>query len=179
MNDSLEIAGALLRRPDFEGLRLRPYLCPAGYWTIGIGNRCLADGTAVTAHTAPITEGEAAALMITTVTALRVKLRGMVMVPLTPAQEGALLSWQYNVGSDAVRTSTLLRLLNQRFYPLAASQFARWNKATVAGKLVVLPGLTHRRAIERQVFAGQLDVLAASESETDKLNAAELTRVKG
>lgn len=32
---SLEIALALLRREDIEGLRLAPYLCPAGYWTIG------------------------------------------------------------------------------------------------------------------------------------------------
>ncbi|OUL65182.1 lysozyme, partial [Acetobacter senegalensis] len=43
MNDSIALAAALAR--DYEGLSLRPYVCPAGYWTIGYGNRCLADGS--------------------------------------------------------------------------------------------------------------------------------------
>ena len=36
-----------------EGFRSRPYLCPAGYWTIGYGERCRRDHP-------PITEPEAA-----------------------------------------------------------------------------------------------------------------------
>ncbi|WP_408736265.1 glycoside hydrolase family protein, partial [Acetobacter persici] len=37
MNDSISIAAGLAR--EYEGLRLKPYICPAGYWTIGYGNR--------------------------------------------------------------------------------------------------------------------------------------------
>ena len=156
MSDSLDLAAALLRRPDFEGLRLKPYLCPAGHWTIGIGNCCLADGNPVTADTPPITEAEAISLMRSTLSVVRGKLRSFVHVPVTPQQEAALLSWQYNVGSGAACASTLISLLNHRFYTAAADQFRVWNKATVNGKLIELKGLTHRRAIERDVFLGDL-----------------------
>ncbi|GAN64715.1 hypothetical protein AA0313_1829 [Acetobacter indonesiensis NRIC 0313] len=33
MNDSIALAAVLAR--EFEGPSLRPYVCPAGYWTIG------------------------------------------------------------------------------------------------------------------------------------------------
>lgn len=155
MSDSIQIATALLRRDDFEGLRLAPYLCPAGYWTIGYGSRTLVDGSAVTGSTEPISQSEAIALLTRTVSGLRQVLRRAVAVPLTPRQEGALLSWQYNVGSAAMRGSTLIRLLNQRNYNAAASQLLRWDKATVNGRLVVLPGLQKRRRIEQAVFKGQ------------------------
>ncbi|WP_373687513.1 glycoside hydrolase family protein, partial [Acetobacter sp. P5B1] len=45
MNDPIVLAAGLARR--FEGLCLRPYVCPAGYWTIGYGSRWLANGAAV------------------------------------------------------------------------------------------------------------------------------------
>ena len=155
MSNALSIATALLRRYDFEGLRLAPYLCPAGYWTIGYGNRALADGSPVTRLTEPISEGEAVALLERTVAGLQRVLAGMVTVPLLSWQEGALLSWQYNVGSAAVRGSTLLRLLNQRLYVAAGQQLLRWDKATVNDRLVPLPGLQRRRCIELSVYQGR------------------------
>ncbi|WP_332349922.1 glycoside hydrolase family protein [Asaia spathodeae] len=87
---SLEIALALLRRDDIEGLRLAPYLCPAGYWTIGIGNRFLGDGSPVTAVTKPVTETEALDLAGKTLAGLRQTLLEVVHVSLAPWQEGAL-----------------------------------------------------------------------------------------
>ena len=87
-----------------------------------------------------------------TVAGLQRVLADMVIVPLLPWQEGALLSWQYNVGSAAVRGSTLLRLLNQRLYAAAGQQLQRWDKATVNGRLVPLPGLQRRRRIELSVY---------------------------
>lgn len=152
--NATDIALALISRDDFEGLRLSPYLCPAGYWTIGIGNRFTADGAAVTEHTAPITRDEAVTLARETLDGLAVKLRAAVKVPLTPWQEGALLSWQFNVGTAAMRSSTLLALLNQRQYAAAGQQFMRWDKATVNGRLTVLPGLQRRRRLELAVYSG-------------------------
>lgn len=70
MSDALNIAMTLLRRDNFEGLRLAPYLCPAGYWTIGYGNRALADGSPVTRLTEPISEDEAVPLLEGTVAGL-------------------------------------------------------------------------------------------------------------
>ncbi|WP_438381825.1 lysozyme [Asaia sp. BMEF1] len=155
MTSSLEIALAFMRRDDIEGLRLAPYLCPAGYWTIGIGNRFLADGTPVTARTKPITEAEAVVLARQTLSGLRTTLLDAASVPLQPWQEGALLSWQFNVGSSAMRGSTLLSLLNQGRYAEAGQQLLRWDKATVKGRLTVLPGLQRRRRLELAVYSGQ------------------------
>lgn len=83
MTSSLGIALAFLCRDDIEGLRLAPYLCPAEYWTIGIGNRALADGSPVTARTKPIIEAEAVALASQTLAGLRMSLCAAVQVPLT------------------------------------------------------------------------------------------------
>lgn len=153
--NGIDIAIALISRDDFEGLSLKPYLCPANYWTIGYGNRFLADGSPVTASTKPITKDQALALLRQTVMMLQAKLRSFVTVPLTDYQEGALLSWQFNVGSTAAQGSTLVRRLNQRLYAAAAQQFLVWDKATVNGRLVVLRGLQRRRKIESQVFLGR------------------------
>lgn len=155
MTSSLGIALAFMRRDDIEGLRLAPYLCPAGYWTIGIGNRALADGSPVTARTKPITEAEAVALASQTLAGLRVSLRAAVQVPLTTWQEGALLSWQFNIGSAAMRNSTLISLLNRKLYTAAGQQLLRWDKATVNGRLVVLPGLQKRRRLELAIYSGR------------------------
>lgn len=60
----------------------------------------------------------------------------------------------YNIGSKVacdVNKSTAARLLKAKDYKGACSQLIRWNKATVAGNLVELPGLTKRREKERQV----------------------------
>jgi len=161
MTDSLEIALALLRRDDIEGLRLAPYLCPAGYWTIGIGNRFLADGSPVTARTKSVTEPEAVALAQQTLSGLRVKLRVSVTVPLTPWQEGALLSWQFNVGSNAMCRSTLVSVLNRKFYAAAGQQLLVWDKITVRDRLsgldkkIVSTGLQRRRRLELVIYSGR------------------------
>jgi hypothetical protein len=69
-------------------------------------------------------------------------------VPLNPNQFAALVSFAYNLGAEALRKSTLLRLLNNHNYAGAAEQFPRWTYA--AGKQ--LPGLVRRRAAERALF---------------------------
>lgn len=138
----------------FEGLSLIPYLCPAQYWTIGYGSSTLADGTPVRKDSPPISQEEACVLLERHLLALQRDLRSFVTAPLTEAQEAALLSWQYNIGTGAARGSSLVRLLNEGRYAAAALQFVRWNKATLNGKLTILPGLVRRREIERDVFLG-------------------------
>ena len=60
----------------------------------------------------------------------------------------------YNIGPlvacDTGR-STAARMLAARDYRGACEQLARWDKARVAGVMVTLPGLTKRRAAEREV----------------------------
>jgi lysozyme len=49
------------------------------------------------------------------------------------------------------KNSTAARLLDQQKYVGACNQLPRWNKARVVGILVELPGLTNRRAKEREL----------------------------
>lgn len=60
----------------------------------------------------------------------------------------------YNVGPtiacDTARSSAA-RLLSARQWRAACEQLPRWDKARVGGVMVTLPGLTRRRAAERDV----------------------------
>lgn len=62
----------------------------------------------------------------------------------------ALISFTYNVGAAAFCSSTLVRKLNAGDIIGACDQIPRWNKITVAGVSVPLPGLSNRREVERQ-----------------------------
>jgi lysozyme len=87
-----------------------------------------------------------------------------VTVPLNGNQFSALVSFVFNVGHGKRGEksgfvvlkdggpSSLLRKLNEGAPLSAAEEFPKWNKGTVDGKLVVLPGLVKRRAAERALF---------------------------
>lgn len=72
----------------------------------------------------------------------------LVKVTLTQGQFDALVLFQNNTG--ALRTSTLLTILNEGDYAGAQAQFARWSKND--GK--VMRGLVRRRAAEAALWTG-------------------------
>ncbi|ASL41547.1 MULTISPECIES: lysozyme [Acetobacter] len=151
MNDPILLAADLCRRS--EGLRLRPYVCPAGYWTIGYGSRFLANGAAVTASTAPITAEYANALLQGTLAKLLPQILRLVRVPLTSGQQAALLDFTYNLGLPALAGSTLLKLLNAGQGNAARNQLLLWNHMHRNGQLITVAGLTLRRRAEWQLWA--------------------------
>lgn len=60
----------------------------------------------------------------------------------------------YNIGPKVAcddKKSTAARMLRAGDYAGACRQLLRWDKATIAGVMVALPGLTKRRAIERDL----------------------------
>ena len=129
----------------FEGFRARAYKCPAGVWTIGYG------------HTKGVKAGQSVTLEGAQ-DLLRQDLKNfedwvnkLVKVELTQGQFDALVSFCFNLGPGALDSSTLLKLVNQQKFALAADQFKRWNKA--GG--VELSGLTKRRAAERDLFVSK------------------------
>ena len=127
---------------QLEGLRLTPYLDSAGVPTDGYGNtRDVVMGRAITKEKAE------ADLRRNLDTAERA-VDALVKVPLNDYQFAALVCFVFNVGVDAFRGSTLLRLLNSGKYDAVPSQLMRWNKTTVRGKKVANRGLTNRRASE-------------------------------
>ena len=57
----------------------------------------------------------------------------------------------YNIGPKVACDSAASTLLAKKDYVGACDQLVRWDKSTVAGVSVRLPGLTKRRAAERAV----------------------------
>lgn len=72
---------------------------------------------------------------------------------IRPYQRAALISFIYNVGEGAFKSSTLLKKLNAG-HPGWCHELDRWNK--VQGK--VWKGLTKRRALERKLCLGGFSI---------------------
>ncbi|MNL10554.1 Lysozyme RrrD [compost metagenome] len=126
-----------------EGLRLTAYKDGGGVWTIGYGH----TGADVREGlTIPLSEAER--LLTRDLRVAENHVNGAVKVKLTQNQFDALVSFVYNVGGEAFRSSTMLKKLNTGDYLGAADQFPRWNKDN--GKVV--DGLTNRRREERELF---------------------------
>ncbi len=132
----------------FEGLFLKAYRCPAGVWTIGYGHTGIThqDGSVRAGRT--ITREEADGLLAHDMSMFSKGVITLIEAPVNLDQYGAIVSLAFNVGLGNLRKSTLLRLVNQGDYWGAANEFHKWNKA--GGR--VLPGLTRRRASERNLF---------------------------
>lgn len=130
---------------QFEGCKLKAYLCPAGAWTIGWGRTTNVKRDDI------CSQEQADKWLVQEYDAFEKKVRALVKVPVTANQLGALVSFAYNIGTGALGSSTLLKKLNAGDYVGAAGQFARWNKA--GGR--ILAGLTKRRAAESALFLKQ------------------------
>lgn len=75
-------------------------------------------------------------------------LKAVAPAPVTQGQLDALVSFAYNVGIDAFRSSTLLKMHKAGDYAGAKAQFARWCKND--GQ--TLKGLVRRRAAEAALY---------------------------
>ena len=131
----------------FEGCKLTAYLCPAKILTIGYGS----TGKHVTPGLC-ITPARAEALLRDDLARFEEFVEAK-CAPFTDNQFAALVSLAFNVGNGNLQTSTLRKLHRAGDYAGAAGQFQQWNKARVRGKLIVLAGLTKRRAAESALYA--------------------------
>ncbi len=127
------------RVPKNDPGRAHPYICPAGYWTIGYGHLCDQQHP-------PITEAEAEAYLARDLqTALAATLRYCpVLATELEGRLAAIVDFTFNLGGGRLQTSTLRRRVNQRDWPAAATELRRW----VYGGGKVLPGLVARREAE-------------------------------
>lgn len=132
---------------SFEGCSLNAYKCPAGVWTIGWGTTEPING--VKPHEGMvITQQQADELLIKNLKTYEDAVNKYVTYPINQNQYDALVSFTYNCGCGALKTSTLLKRLNVGLIQEAADQFDLWNKG--GGK--VLSGLVRRRAAEKKLF---------------------------
>ena len=133
------------RVPKSDPLRrAHPYICPAGFWTIGFGHLCAPDHP-------PITEAEAEVyLAADLMAALNATLRYCPVLATEPENRlAAIVDFTFNLGAGRLQTSTLRRRINQRDWAGAAQELRRW----VYGGGRVLPGLVARREAEARLLS--------------------------
>lgn len=135
----------------FEGVYLRPYLCPAGVPTIGIGSTRYEDGRRVTLADPPVTRERAEQL-------LQWELRRVCLPAVLrscpnitewgPEATGAIVDFTFNLGAGALARSTLRRRIVEDNAAGARAELLRWVRAR--GR--VLPGLVRRRVAEAELL---------------------------
>lgn len=133
----------------YEGFKSKPYLCPAGVPTIGYGTTRYNDGTKVKLTDKPITKEQALELLKHQVKQYELDVDAMAVDSINQNQFNALVSFAYNLGSQALKKSTLLKKVNKN--PNDASitkEFLKWVFA--GGKK--LNGLIRRRNDEAQLY---------------------------
>ena len=116
-----------------------PYICPAGYWTVGYGHLCSSDHS-------PIDEATGVAYLTADLrSALIATLRQCpVLTGESVSRLAAIVDFTFNLGAGRLQLSTLRRLINQRDWLEAARELRRW----VYGGGKVLTGLVARREAE-------------------------------
>ena len=142
-----------------EGVRQKPYRCPAKLWTVGVGHVMYPEQA-----TLPIDKRDAFNIKIEDFRVfsmeevdaiLRADLnrfeRGVerfITVPLTQGMFDALVSFSFNVGLGTLQRSTLRQKLNRGDKEGAAEELLKYCMA--GGK--ILKGLQNRRLDERALF---------------------------
>ena len=154
---NLDVAVALCKQ--FEGLHrvgkdglIYPYICPAGYPTIGWGTVYKPDGSKVTMEHPPITRAIADAWLMDELqrvcaSAVVRQCPELFAWSLTNGNWRAFCAisdFTYNLGAGRLQTSTLRRKLRALDWEGAQEQLKLW----VRGGGKVLPGLVKRRDAE-------------------------------
>lgn len=133
----------------FEGLSLKPYLCPANIPTIGYGNTFYKNGKKVTMNDKPITEQKAVEMLRQSLEKFEQYVDSYTTDSITQNQFDALVSFCYNLGPANLKSSTLLKKVNaNQNDPTIKDEFLKWTKA--GGRK--LAGLVKRREAEAELY---------------------------
>lgn len=133
----------------FEGIFLRPYLCPAGIPTIGLGSTFYENGQKVSLKDSPITKEKAYELLQNVLGQFERSVDTFTRDDINQNQFDALVDFAYNCGAGNLKASTLLKKVNENpNNPLIALEFKKWVKA--GGK--TLKGLERRREAEIELY---------------------------
>ena len=132
---------------QFEGCRLEAYPDPGtggAPWTIGYGH------TKGVSRGLTITKWQADDFLRVDLLVFEKGVDELVKVDLKQHQFDALVSFAYNCGIGNLRSSTLLKLVNDSKFDAVPAQFMKWTRA--AGR--ELPGLVRRRRAEAALWRG-------------------------
>ena len=133
----------------FEGYSSKPYFDSAGVATIGHGTIRYPDGKRVTIKDANCTPAQARSFMLFDLENFERSVDALTTDTINQNQFDALVLFAYNIGSNALRNSTLLKKVNRNPNDETISEeFTRWINA--GGKRV--QGLLIRRNKESQLY---------------------------
>ena len=136
-----------------EGVRNRPYKCPAGLWTVGVGH-LIGDGKSLPPeYNRTFTSDEIDGILRRD---LKYFERGVLkMLPNVPLRQGefdCIISFSFNHGLGLFQRSTFRQALLRGNKKEAMESLMKYCKAKVNGVYKVLPGLLTRRKDEKALF---------------------------
>ena len=132
----------------YEGIRLKPYRCPAGLWTVGCGH-LIGDGRVLpNSWNRTFTLKEVDDLLAKDVYRFERGVERYISAKLTQGMFDALVSFSFNLGLGTLQRSTLRQKINRGDKEGAIKSLLKYNKA--GGK--VLKGLDLRRKDEAALF---------------------------
>lgn len=141
------VAGAVALAVPFlnehEGVEYRPYKDVAGVWTVcqGITGPDVILGKVYT-------QRECDSLLMKHLSIHKAAVDKSLKIDVPVSTRAALYSLSYNIGTNAIRNSTVIRRMNRGDIRGGCEAFSMWNKITVNGKKVVSKGLVNRRNAE-------------------------------
>ena len=142
-----------------EGVRYKPYRCPANLWTIGIGSvlypkqglMTLSDRLLVPLNPKDnriFTKDEVNAILKADLQRFERGVLRYCPIIVTQGQFDALVSFSFNVGLGTLQRSTLRQKHNRGDFEGAADEFMKYTRG--GGK--VLKGLVNRRKDEKAMY---------------------------
>ena len=135
-----------------EGVRSRPYRCPAHLWTVGVGH-LIGDGKLLPdSYNRTFTKEEIDALLIRDLNRFERGISKMLPnVPLRQCEFDCLVSFAFNLGLGTFQRSTLRQALLRGNKTAAMESLVKYCRA--GGK--ILRGLQIRRLDEKALFEGK------------------------
>jgi len=142
-----------------EGLRLKPYRCPARLWTVGVGRVLYAiqgrlpldqrDAFPLAPEdNRTFSKAEVDGLLSADLQRFETGVTRLFPVVLAQGQFDALTSFAFNLGLGGLQRSTLRQKVLRGETQEAADEFLKFTRG--GGK--ILPGLVKRRNDERALF---------------------------
>jgi lysozyme len=130
------------------GIRQKPYKCPAGLWTVGVGH-LIGDGKSLPdSWNRTFSLEEVYAILAKDVIRFERGVERLITIPLTQNQMDAIISFTFNLGIGCLQRSSVRQKLNRGDKEGAIESLLKYNKA--GGK--VLKGLDNRRKDEAALF---------------------------
>ncbi len=135
-----------------EGVRSRPYRCPANLWTVGVGHLIGNGKLLPDSYNRTFTKEEIDGLLKSDLRRFELGIHKMLPnVPLRQHEFDALVSFCFNLGLGCFQRSTLRQALLRGDKKAAMESLVKYCRA--GGK--ILRGLQIRRLDEKALFEGK------------------------